>query len=86
MNNNLIFVLLLGAAVNGLAEDDRFMVFTDRKFLHLFMLGKPPVGIDIKIRGSGSGYIAGANHDSILVETPVENVLAMFDAIEEYSI
>ncbi len=32
----------------------------------------------------GSGYIAGASHDTILEETPVENVLAMFDAIYEY--
>ena len=32
----------------------------------------------------GGGYIAGASHDSILEETPVENVLAMFDAIREY--
>jgi len=30
------------------------------------------------------GYIAGASHDSILEETPVENVLAMFEAIEEF--
>ena len=32
----------------------------------------------------GSAYIAGASHDTILEETPVENVLAMFDAIHEY--
>ena len=32
------------------------------------------------------GYIAGASHDTILEETPVENVLAMFDAINEYGI
>jgi uroporphyrinogen decarboxylase len=32
----------------------------------------------------GGGYIAGASHDTILEETPVENVLAMFDAINEY--
>ena len=29
-------------------------------------------------------YIAGASHDTILEETPVENVLAMMDAIEEF--
>ncbi len=34
----------------------------------------------------GGGYIAGASHDTILEETPVENVLAMFDAINEYGI
>jgi uroporphyrinogen-III decarboxylase len=32
------------------------------------------------------GYVAGASHDSILEETPVENVLAMFDAIREYGV
>ena len=32
----------------------------------------------------GGGYVAGASHDSILEETPVENVLAMFDAIREF--
>ncbi|NLX12924.1 MAG: hypothetical protein GXY44_04615 [Phycisphaerales bacterium] len=32
----------------------------------------------------GGGYIAGASHDYILEETPVENVLAMFDAIQEF--
>ena len=34
----------------------------------------------------GGGYIAGASHDTILEETSVENVLAMFDAINEYGI
>jgi uroporphyrinogen decarboxylase len=32
----------------------------------------------------GSGYVAGASHDYILEETPVANVLAMFDAVEEF--
>ena len=32
----------------------------------------------------GGGYVAGASHDAILEETPVENVLAMFDTIREY--
>lgn len=32
----------------------------------------------------GSGYVGGASHDTILEEAPVENVLAMFDTIEEY--
>ncbi len=34
----------------------------------------------------GGGYIAGASHDSILEETPVENVLAMFDTISNFRI
>ena len=32
----------------------------------------------------GGGYVAGASHDYILEETPVENVLAMFDAVGEF--
>jgi uroporphyrinogen decarboxylase len=34
----------------------------------------------------GGGYIAGASHDTILEETPVENVLAMFDTVMEYGV
>ena len=34
----------------------------------------------------GGGYIAGASHDTILAETPVENVLAMFDTVAEYGV
>jgi len=32
------------------------------------------------------GYIAGASHDTILEETPVENILAMFDTVREYGV
>lgn len=38
----------------------------------------------LEIMKPGGGYVAGASHDTILEETPVENVLAMFDAIQEY--
>ncbi len=34
----------------------------------------------------GGGFIAGASHDTILEETPVENVLAMFDAVREFGV
>ncbi|MBN2128535.1 MAG: hypothetical protein JW741_03530 [Sedimentisphaerales bacterium] len=34
----------------------------------------------------GGGYVAGASHDTILEETPLENVLAMFDAVREYGV
>ncbi len=34
----------------------------------------------------GGGYVAGASHDSILEETPVENVVAMFDAVREFGV
>jgi uroporphyrinogen decarboxylase len=38
----------------------------------------------LRIMKPGGGYVAGASHDAILPETPVENVLAMFDAIRDY--
>jgi len=37
----------------------------------------------LNIMAPGGGFIAGASHDTILEETPVENVLAMFDTIME---
>jgi uroporphyrinogen decarboxylase len=40
----------------------------------------------LKIMMPGGGYIAGASHDSILEETPLENILAMFDAIREFGV
>jgi uroporphyrinogen-III decarboxylase len=38
----------------------------------------------LDIMAPGGGYIAGASHDTILEETPVENVVAMFDAVAEW--
>ena len=38
----------------------------------------------LRIMAPGGGYVAGASHDYILEETPVENVLSMFDAVEEF--
>ena len=38
----------------------------------------------LDIMSPGGGYVAGASHDYILGETPLENVLAMFDTIREY--
>ncbi len=32
----------------------------------------------------GGGYVAGASHDYILEETPVENVVAIFDAVRDF--
>jgi len=38
----------------------------------------------LEIMKPNGGYVAGASHDTILAETPVENVVAMFDAIREF--
>ena len=40
----------------------------------------------LDIMKPGGGYVAGASHDTILEETPLENVLAMFDAIREFGV
>ncbi len=56
---------------------------------HVLINGTPPLVraktrevLDIMM--PGGGYVAGASHDSILEETPVENVLAMFDTVREH--
>jgi uroporphyrinogen decarboxylase len=33
----------------------------------------------------GGGFVLSASHDKLLEETPVENVLAMFDVPRDYS-
>lgn len=38
----------------------------------------------LNIMMPGGGYVAGASHDYILEETPVENIVAMFDTVFEY--
>ena len=40
----------------------------------------------LAIMAPGGGYVAGASHDYILEETPVENVVAMFDAVAEFGV
>jgi len=58
---------------------------------HILIKGKNPKFVAEKVKeilaimAPGGGYIAGASHDTILEETPVENVLAMFDAVDRFS-
>ncbi|MCK5153186.1 MAG: hypothetical protein KAQ93_02415 [Spirochaetales bacterium] len=57
---------------------------------HILINGKSPEWVReqtmavLEIMKPGGRYIGGASHDTILEETPVENVLAMMDAIEEF--
>jgi uroporphyrinogen decarboxylase len=56
---------------------------------HVLIRGTPRTVRDrtyevLAIMAPGGGYVAGASHDYILEETPVENVVAMFDAVEEF--
>jgi uroporphyrinogen decarboxylase len=38
----------------------------------------------LQVMKPGGGYVVSASHDYILEETPVENVLAMFDAAQQF--
>jgi uroporphyrinogen decarboxylase len=57
---------------------------------HILIDGQSPEWVSERVReildimAPGGGYVAGASHDTILEETPVENVLAMFDTVESY--
>lgn len=56
---------------------------------HVLIKGTPETvrqrtGEVLSIMAPGGGYVAGASHDYILEETPVENVVAMFDAVTEF--
>jgi uroporphyrinogen-III decarboxylase len=58
---------------------------------HVLINGTPEIvrekTLDVlKIMMPGGGYVAGASHDTILEETPVENVVSMFDAIHEFGV
>jgi len=56
---------------------------------HVLIKGTPEVVRQktrevLDIMKPGGGYVAGASHDSILEETPVENIVAMFEAVREF--
>ena len=75
----------------GLKRDfgDRILLNGAIDSQHVLIDGTPGFVRDetrktLDIMAPGGGYVAGASHDYILEETPVENVLAMFDAIQEY--
>jgi len=68
------------------------MVFNGGIDSHHTLMEKDTIGVKedthkvLETMMPGGGYIAGASHDTILEETPVENVLAMFDAVNEYGV
>ncbi len=59
---------------------------------HHVLIGGTPEAVRTRTREvleimmPGGGYVAGASHDSILEETPVENVIAMFDTVIEHGV
>jgi len=38
----------------------------------------------LEVMKPGGGYIASPSHDYLLPETPVENVLAMYETVKEF--
>jgi uroporphyrinogen-III decarboxylase len=57
---------------------------------HVLIEGTPASVVEatrevLDVMAPGGGYIAGASHDWILEETPVENVLAMADTVMNYT-
>ena len=38
----------------------------------------------LEIMMPGGGYVAGASHDSILPETPLENIVALYETVREH--
>ena len=38
----------------------------------------------IEVMKPGGGYIVSPSHDYLLPETPVENVLALYETVQEY--
>ena len=38
----------------------------------------------LRIYTPGGAYVAGPSHESILADTPVDNILALFDAVKEF--
>ena len=74
------------------AEFGDKMVFNGAIDSHHTLMEKDAAGVKedtLKVLDammSDGGYIAGASHDSILEETSVTNVMAMFDTIYEYGV
>jgi len=74
------------------AQYGKRIVFNGAIDSHHVLISGTPESVREKTRETldimkpGGGYIAGASHDCILEETPVENVLAMFDAAREYGV
>lgn len=58
---------------------------------HVLIDGTPELVRDstrevLSVMKPGGGYIAGASHDWVLPETPVANVVAMADAVQEFGV
>jgi hypothetical protein len=64
--------------LNGAIDSQSVLIEGDRDYVRQETLRT------LDIMAPGGGYVAGASHDYILEETPLDNVLTMFDTIQEY--
>jgi hypothetical protein len=78
-----------GMELSGLKKDfgDRLLFNGCIDSQHVLIEGDPgyvrqQTARTLEIMKPGGGFIAGASHDFLLPETPLENVLAMFDTVE----
>ena len=82
----------VGMDPEGLKRDfgDKILLNGSIDSKHILIDGESPGWVRertreiLQIMAPGGGYVASASHDTILEETPVENVLAMFDAVEDF--
>jgi uroporphyrinogen decarboxylase len=74
------------------SEFGRQIVFNGAIDSHHALIKGTPDSVRAATRGvlqimmPGGGYVAGASHDYILEETPLENVVAMSDAVREFGV
>jgi hypothetical protein len=80
-----------GMELSGLKKDfgDRLLFNGCIDSQHVVIDGTPEIvrretRKTLEIMMPGGGFIAGASHDYLLEETPLDNVLEMFDTIQEY--
>jgi len=84
----------VGMEPAGLKRDfgDRIVLNGAVDSHHILINGEGPWKVKeqvrelLKVMMPGGGYIGGASHDTILEETPLEDVLVMMDAIDEYGV
>ena len=79
-------ITMLACARLGLVPS---VVFGGFNTQHVLIEGTPELirtetSSILEIMKPGGGYIASASHDYLLPETPVENVLAMFETVRAY--
>lgn len=83
----------LGMDLQSLKKEfGRKIVFNGAIDSHHVLIGSSPERVKevtrqvLDIMMPDGAYIAGASHDTILEETPIENILAMFDTVKEYGV